>query len=850
MAQVGLNNLLRTCTVMCSNAAAGRTKVVSETSIGCQQLLQENWKNQLKPGSVLEVWNSAELRFAYVASLYEKGVIAMLLQISDTVTVDDCPVKVSFGEIISVWPDHLVPQNGTGPSELVAAVSAGFLLLSRSSPRVLDVVSVYNLMRNNANTDIRSTLTSFQIAEILFPVKPDHSPQRRATFTAATSLLVASDTIRFKRAEPGCGWRALPPSVTISRGRCSFVDTCAAILDDRRSSTEKNNPTAQSPRIVWSRDQLDILRDLEIVAASGCAANGTAAVTLQQLGYAPNDDGAATLLLDINYWSTGITSDLASTDNGRNYTDDLRLNNEDTEDAMEDGLGGDTDNGVYSTRRNESKEWTFSSEILAEARDIRSATRARKRNYMTAKKAPFGKRRRSLLHPPEGQALLRTYCIDEKSSRFLDDAMSVQVFANGSLIRLWLHIADVDEIIKSGSALDEFAKERGQSLYLPLKPLHMLPGAAMDAASFNTSLPTEAITVMMDFDVNADVVKNWEVFPSIVPPIRKVNYDQFDVGMELGAKASQLSDEELDDLKWIAFVAPLLADKLDTRKSSRRMRGLRKNEENQSGSKDGNNGSKSMVEDRAIASVRLIKRWDRSRSKSSSHTAKVVDFQTTGSHQTVNLILTCAGSLIRQFAKENHVFLPEDRDAFLHSGRCGTAPLRRYSDLAVQRQVKCILFGRQPAGRRRMDELKVWLGKRQSAAERTISERRRTALYESFSNFCSQKCGITGQDKAIVRGIVRSVCVTKRCAVKVDVSLVGTGLSVTASVSDDAKRIIDREIHGDEVPTVNGAKSVKNEALLEAARKVLRANTKVRVEISDVNTVSCNIEASIVTILD
>lgn len=847
--RIGRTKSSRSCTVVCNAASDRVLGVVSENSLDTPQSPQ-NWENRIRPGSVLEVWNCAELRFAYVVSLYEKGVVAVFLQISDTVTIDECQTKVSFGEIISVWPDHLIPHE-TGASNLVTAVSAGFSILSRSSPRALDAVSVYNLMRNSSNANAQSTLTSFQISEILFPPRSDHSAQRRAAFAAATGLLIASDTIRFKRADPGRGWRALPPSVTISRGRCSFVDACAAILDERRSSSEKNNSAAQSSRIVWSRDQLDILRDLEIVAASGCAANGTAAVTLQQLGYAPTDDGAATLLLDINYWTTGITSNLASRDTVRKYAGDSHFFSEVADNTIEHDSGVDTGNDVYSTRHNETKEWTFSREILAEARDIRSTTRARKRAYMTAKRAPFGKRRRSLLHPPEGQSILRTYCIDEKSSRFLDDAISVRVIANGSLIRLWLHIADVDEIIKSGSALDEFAKERGQSLYLPLKPLHMLPGAAMDAASFSTSLPTEAITVMVDFDVNADLVRNWEVFPSIVPPVRKVNYNQFDVGMELGARASELTDDELGDLKWIAFVAPLLATKLDTRKSSRKMR-TAQNDEIQGGSKtgimNGNNSSKNVLEDKTIASVRLIKRWDRNRSKSLSHTARVVDFQTTGSHQTVNDILTCAGSLIRQFAKENRVFLPEDRDAFLHSGRCGTAPLRRYSDLAVQRQVKCILFGRQPAGKRRMDDLKIWLAKRQSAAERTISERRRTALFESFSNFCSQKCSITGQEKAMVRGIIRSVCVTKRFMVKVDVSLVGTGLSVTASVSGDALELINKEAYGDE--TFKGLKSVRSEVLLEAARRILRTNGRVRVEISEVDTVSYNIEASIVGILD
>lgn len=842
--QIGVKNSSCLRSTITNNVSEGAPEVISETLPVSYKAFQNDWKCQLKRGSVLEVFNNSELRFTYVDSLYEKGVIARFVHIHDTVGISDKLTKVSFDEIISVWPHHLILNDQAALSHLVTAVSDGLLILSRSSPRALDAAPVYNSMRRTSNTESQAALTSFQISEILFPIKPDHTSQRRAALTVATSLLIASDKIRFKRAEPGCGWRALPPSVTISRGRCSFVDTCAAILDDKRTTADSSNSTSSSSRIVWSRDQLDILRDLEIVAASGCVAKGTAASTLQQLGYAPNDDGAANLLLDINYWSTGVTSHFDSLNDTSSRVEGVRPFNGNVNDTSEGVLIAQNDRNGNSLQRDERMEWTFSAEILAEARDIRSTTRARKRGYTMAKKAPFGKRRRSLLHPPEGQDVLRTYCIDEKSSRFLDDAISVRVL-DGNLIRLWLHIADVDEIIKSGCALDEFAKERGQSLYLPLKPLHMLPAAAMDAASFSTSLPTEAITVMVDFDVNADSVKNWEVFPSIVPPVRKVNYEQFDVGMELGAKAAQLSDEELSDLKSIAFVAPLLVDKLDTRKSSRRMR--RSRDDVSSNKNENSNGGNQVAEERTIASVRLVRRWDRNRAKGSSHVARIVDFQTSGSHQTVNDVLTCAGSLVRQFAKENRVHLPEDRDAFLHSGRCGTAPLRRYSDLAVQRQIKCILFGRQPAGKRRMDELKIWLGKRQSAAERTLAERRRMALFESFSNFCAQKCAITGEDKATVRGIVRSVCVTKRCVLKVDVSLVGTGLSATASVSDNTFEIIRDLMKSDEAG--RGAKNDKSEAMLECARKVLRPNTKVRVEISEVNTVSFTIQANIVNIL-
>lgn len=819
------------------NAPVIATSVSDSTDCSC--VSDDDWKNDLQSGSIIEVWAKNGLKYAQVVSLYEQGVVALLAQPSEPIDMIASPVKISFGEIISVWPSHFVSSSESS-FNLIDVISHGLVLLQKSGPRSLDASLVYGMMRKFPKNDKRGILTSFQISEILFPLGPDETLKRRASFAVASGLVIASDTIRFKRASPGRGWRALPPSVTVSRGRCSFVEICSDIINIRRAPAEKGLHTNSSAPVVWSRDHLDILRDLEIVAASGSVASGTVATTLLQLGYAPNDDGAATLLLDLNYWSTGPPKQSSTASNLQRKDQTSSANEVQTHSTKDVSLTPEIKQDP-TMQEGETREWTFSPEILAEARDIRSSARVRKLSYLTETSARHGKRRRSLLHPPDGHSVPRVYCIDEKSSRFLDDAMSVQLMEDGTVIRLGLHIADVDEIIKSGSALDEFAKERGQSLYLPLKPLHMLPAAAMDAASFNTSLPTEAITVMVDFDINDEVVRNWEVFPSIVPPVRKVNYEQFDIAMEQGAKVAQVSDEDLEDLKWISYVAPLLADKLDFRKATRRMRVSRSGDNRTQSGKD-DEGTGEFFADRAVASVKLIKRWDRNRSKN-SRVAEVVGFRATGSHQTVNNVLTCAGGLIRKFARENRAYLPEDRFAYLHSSRCGTAPLRRYCDLAVQRQIKCILYGRQPAGKRRMDELKIWLTKRQAVAERTLAERRRSALFESFSNFCSQKCAVVGSKNAIVRGIVRGVCVTKRSVLKVDVSLIGTGLSTTASVSDAIFAAICNESG-----RVAG-RGLKGEALLEAAQKAMRTNTEVQVEILEVNIKTYSIQACIVEVL-
>ena len=64
--------------------------------------------------------------------------------------------------------------------------------------------------------------------------------------------------------------------------------------------------------------------------------------------------------------------------------------------------------------------------------------------------------------------------IDGADARDFDDAVSCETLANGNW-RLGVHIADVAYYLDSGSCLDLEARERGTSVYLPDRVLHMLP---------------------------------------------------------------------------------------------------------------------------------------------------------------------------------------------------------------------------------------------------------------------------------------------------------------------------------------------------------------------------------------
>jgi ribonuclease R len=64
--------------------------------------------------------------------------------------------------------------------------------------------------------------------------------------------------------------------------------------------------------------------------------------------------------------------------------------------------------------------------------------------------------------------------IDDDSTQDLDDALAATVDADGS-IRVWVHIADVAEVVTAGSVLDAAARACPTSVYLPQQVRHMLP---------------------------------------------------------------------------------------------------------------------------------------------------------------------------------------------------------------------------------------------------------------------------------------------------------------------------------------------------------------------------------------
>ncbi len=112
---------------------------------------------------------------------------------------------------------------------------------------------------------------------------------------------------------------------------------------------------------------------------------------------------------------------------------------------------------------------------------------------------------------------LNCYAIDNKNSNDADDAISI----DGNTI--WVHIADVSAFILANSPLDDYAKKRASSIYLPEQVIHMLPNTIISSLALGTSDTSKALSI--SFNIGDDnQISNINVFHSLIKVV-ELNYE-------------------------------------------------------------------------------------------------------------------------------------------------------------------------------------------------------------------------------------------------------------------------------------------------------------------------------------
>lgn len=123
--------------------------------------------------------------------------------------------------------------------------------------------------------------------------------------------------------------------------------------------------------------------------------------------------------------------------------------------------------------------------------------------------------------------------IDPASARDHDDAVYCEPLGGGAG-RLWVAIADVSELVESGSALDREALRRGNSVYFPDRVLPMLPERISgDLCSLVAGEDRLVLVVEMDVDAGGRVARR-SVYPAVIRSRAKLSYAEAAAAMEAG----------------------------------------------------------------------------------------------------------------------------------------------------------------------------------------------------------------------------------------------------------------------------------------------------------------------------
>ena len=128
----------------------------------------------------------------------------------------------------------------------------------------------------------------------------------------------------------------------------------------------------------------------------------------------------------------------------------------------------------------------------------------------------------------EGRVDLRelpVITIDPKDAEDHDDAISIEQL-EGGLVRLGVHIADVSHYISPGSALDEDARFRATSVYLPGRLIPMLPKQlSAGLCSLHDSVDRLALSCFMVFDAQGEMLRR-ELVKSVIRVRRYLSYEE------------------------------------------------------------------------------------------------------------------------------------------------------------------------------------------------------------------------------------------------------------------------------------------------------------------------------------
>jgi ribonuclease R len=121
--------------------------------------------------------------------------------------------------------------------------------------------------------------------------------------------------------------------------------------------------------------------------------------------------------------------------------------------------------------------------------------------------------------------------IDGETARDFDDAVTVHRLANGNF-ELQVHIADVANYVRPGSAIDQEARLRGTSVYFPDRAVPMLPlELSTDICSLRPKVDRLVLSCVMEIDHQGEIL-GYELCEGVIRSAERMTYTEVNAILE------------------------------------------------------------------------------------------------------------------------------------------------------------------------------------------------------------------------------------------------------------------------------------------------------------------------------
>lgn len=147
------------------------------------------------------------------------------------------------------------------------------------------------------------------------------------------------------------------------------------------------------------------------------------------------------------------------------------------------------------------------------------------------------------------------YTIDPSDAKDFDDAVTVTDTGRG--FRLGVFIADVSHFVRSDTALDKEAFDRGNSVYLPGQVIPMLPEKlSNDLCSLKPNRRRLVYAVLINFARNGKMI-DWEITEGVINSRARLTYEEVQQFFDTG-QAGRKIERVAENLKTARALARLL----------------------------------------------------------------------------------------------------------------------------------------------------------------------------------------------------------------------------------------------------------------------------------------------------